>query len=104
MEQPDAVQLQVQQQAHRWVMCCRGEGRLGTYVLEDSALSSDAPFAREPRHGPCRLFPNNKRWYDTIAARAAAQRGVQVLADARRALTDDRARDLLFGAGQYQRR
>ena len=49
-------------------------------------------------------FPNVKRWYDTIAARAAAQRGVQVLADARRALTDDRARDLLFGAGQYQRR
>jgi GST-like protein len=49
-------------------------------------------------------FPNVKRWFDTIGARAAAQRGVQVLAKARKPLTDDKARDLLFGAGQYQRR
>ena len=49
-------------------------------------------------------FPNVKRWFDTIAARSAAQRGVQVLAKARKPLTDDKARDLLFGAGQYQRR
>ncbi len=49
-------------------------------------------------------FPNVKRWFDTIGARAAAQRGVQVLAKARKPLTDDQARDLLFGAGQYQKR
>ena len=49
-------------------------------------------------------FPNVKRWFDTIGARAAAQRGVQVLAKARKPLTDDKARDLLFGASQYQKR
>jgi GST-like protein len=49
-------------------------------------------------------FPNVKRWFDTIGARAAAQRGVQVLAKAHKPLTDDKSRDLLFGAGQYQRR
>jgi GST-like protein len=49
-------------------------------------------------------FPNVKRWYETIGARAAVQRGVQVLEKARKALTDDKARDVLFGSGQYQRR
>ncbi len=49
-------------------------------------------------------FPNVKRWFDTIAARAAAQRGVQVLAKARKPLTDDKARDVLFGSSQYARR
>ena len=49
-------------------------------------------------------FPNVKRWFDTIAARAAAQRGVQVLDKARKPLTDAKARDVLFGASQYQKR
>ena len=49
-------------------------------------------------------FPNVRRWYDTIAARAAVERGVAVLANARKPLTDDKARDLLFGAGQYRPR
>ena len=49
-------------------------------------------------------FPNVKRWFETIGARAGAQRGVQVLADARKALTDDQARDILFGASQFAKR
>ena len=49
-------------------------------------------------------FPNVKRWFDTIDARAAAQRGVQVLATARKPLTDEKARDVLFGSSQYARR
>ncbi len=49
-------------------------------------------------------FPNVKRWFDTIAARAAAQRGVQVLDKARKALTDDKAREMLFGVSQYVKR
>jgi GSH-dependent disulfide-bond oxidoreductase len=32
------------------------------------------------------------------------QRGVAVLADARKPLTDDKARDVLFGNTQYQKR
>ena len=49
-------------------------------------------------------FPNVQRWFDTIAARSAAQRGVQVLDKARKALTDDKAREMLFGAAQYAKR
>jgi GST-like protein len=49
-------------------------------------------------------FPNVKRWFDTIAARPAAQRGVAVLAEMRRPITDDKAREALFGAQQYQKR
>jgi GSH-dependent disulfide-bond oxidoreductase len=49
-------------------------------------------------------FPNVKRWWDTIEARAAVQRGVQVLAKQRKPLMDDKAKELLFGASQYQKR
>ena len=49
-------------------------------------------------------YPNVKRWFDTIAARPAVQRGVQVLADLRKPITDDKAREVLFGRTQYERR
>jgi len=48
-------------------------------------------------------FPHLKGWFDEIAARPAVMRGVEVLADRRRPLVDDKARDVLFGTGQYQR-
>jgi GST-like protein len=48
-------------------------------------------------------FPNAKRWHEEIAARPAVQRGVEVLASARQALTDDKSREILFGATQYAR-
>jgi GST-like protein len=49
-------------------------------------------------------YPHLKGWFDEIAARPAVQRGVAVLADARKALTDDKAREVLFGAKQYEKR
>lgn len=49
-------------------------------------------------------FPHAKRWFDEIAARPAVQRAVQVLADYRKPLTSDTARDALFGNSQYQRK
>ena len=49
-------------------------------------------------------YPHLKRWFDTIAARPAVQRGVQVLADLRKPVTDDKAREVLFGKAQYARR
>ncbi len=48
--------------------------------------------------------PNLKGWFDEIAGRPAVKRGVEVLADRRKPLTDDRARQALFGDQQYQRR
>lgn len=48
--------------------------------------------------------PHLKQWFDMIAARPAVQRGVQVLADLRKPLVDDKARQNMFGAAQYQKR
>jgi GST-like protein len=49
-------------------------------------------------------FPHLRAWFDEVGARPAVQRGCEVLATARKPLTDDKARDLLFGQGQYRRR
>jgi GST-like protein len=49
-------------------------------------------------------YPHLKQWFDTIAARPAVQRGVQVLADLRKPITDDKAREVLFGKQQFERR
>ena len=49
-------------------------------------------------------YPRLKDWFDRIAARPAVQRGVAVLADARKPLNDDRAREALFGKDQYKKR
>jgi GST-like protein len=49
-------------------------------------------------------YPHLKGWFDEIAARPAVQRGVEVLANLRKPLVDTQARDVLFGAQQYQRR
>ncbi len=51
-----------------------------------------------------RDFPHLKGWFDEIAARPAVQRGVQLLADKRKPITDDKAREVLFGATQYKLR
>ena len=48
-------------------------------------------------------YPHLMGWFDEISARPAVQRGVAVLAQQRKPLTDDRAREVLFGAEQYRR-
>ncbi len=48
-------------------------------------------------------YPHLKGWFDEIAARPAVQRGVAVLADQRKPLLGDKAREVLFGATQYKR-
>ncbi|MEX0921206.1 MAG: glutathione binding-like protein [Rhodovibrionaceae bacterium] len=75
---------------------------------EDYSIADIAawPWTRYPdRQGVERGdFPNFMRWFEEIEQRPAVQRGIQVLADSRTASFDDKARELLFGAGQYQRR
>jgi GSH-dependent disulfide-bond oxidoreductase len=48
-------------------------------------------------------YPHLKGWFDEIAARPAVKRGVEVLAKERKPITDDKAREVLFGATQYSR-
>jgi GST-like protein len=49
-------------------------------------------------------YPHLKGWFDEVEARPGVQRGVQVLADLRKPITDAKARDVLFGKQQYERR
>ena len=49
-------------------------------------------------------FPHVKRWFESIGERPAVQRGVTVLADLRKPAFDDKAKEILFGATQYQKR
>ena len=49
-------------------------------------------------------FPNLKGWFDEIGARLAVVRGVEVLAAQRKPLLDDKAREVMFGQTQYERR
>jgi GST-like protein len=48
-------------------------------------------------------FPHAKRWFDEIAERPAVKRGVEILANLRKPLTDDKAKEILFGTTQYSR-
>jgi GST-like protein len=48
--------------------------------------------------------PHLKGWFDEVAARPAVMRGVEVLAAQRKPISDDKAREVLFGATQYRQR
>jgi GSH-dependent disulfide-bond oxidoreductase len=49
-------------------------------------------------------YPALKTWFDAISERPAVKRGVEVLAGARQPLTNDKAREVLFGNTQYAKR
>ncbi|MCT7316148.1 glutathione S-transferase N-terminal domain-containing protein [Ralstonia sp. CHL-2022] len=49
-------------------------------------------------------FPKLQRWFEAIEQRPAVQRAVKVLANERPAVQDDKAKEILFGATQYERR
>jgi GST-like protein len=49
-------------------------------------------------------YPRLKKWFDLISERPAVQRGVAVLTDLRKPITDVKAREILFGQTQYQKR
>jgi GST-like protein len=49
-------------------------------------------------------YPHAKRWFDEISERPAVKRGVEVLANLRKPVMDDKAKEVLFGKAQYERR
>jgi GST-like protein len=74
----------------------------GDYSIADIATW---PWLRRPeRQGVERAdYPNVQRWFDAIAARPAVERGLGVFADkVRNAPMDAKAKEILFGAAQYQ--
>jgi len=48
--------------------------------------------------------PNVKRWFDAISARPGVQLGLKVLADMPVTPMDDKAREIMYGSKQYERR
>ncbi|MBK6650883.1 MAG: glutathione S-transferase N-terminal domain-containing protein [Betaproteobacteria bacterium] len=49
-------------------------------------------------------YPSLREWFETISARPAVQRGIQVLADLRKPISGQKEHDILFGKTQYQNR
>jgi len=74
------------------------------YTIADMAIF---PWMRnaESRGIDMKLYPNAQRWFDDINARPAVQRALQVLSDENAAVPiDDKAREVMFGKTQFQRR
>jgi GST-like protein len=75
----------------------------GEYTIADMAIM---PWLRSHDRQGVKMdtYPHVKKWFDGIAARPAVQRGLAVLADRRKPVMDDKAKEMLFGATQYQKR
>jgi GST-like protein len=84
-------------------------GRTGAWLVGREYSIADIacwPWTRSHENQGISLddFPNVKRWHEAIAARPAVQRAITVLADRRRPLVDQKAREALFGKTQYEKR
>lgn len=89
------------------VMDRRLDGR--EYFADDYSIADIAifPWLRSHKRQGVDLdeYPHVKRWYETMEARPAVQRGLAVMSDKRQSgPMDDKAKEILFGAAQYQRR
>ncbi|MGH6933815.1 MAG: glutathione S-transferase N-terminal domain-containing protein [Dongiaceae bacterium] len=78
------------------------------YLASDYSIADIAcwPWMRRPERQGVDIaeYSHCKRWFDAIAARPAVERGLAVLADkVDTAPFDAKAREILFGATQYQR-
>ena len=73
------------------------------YTIADMAIM---PWLRFPERQGVNIadYPHVQKWRDGIAARPAVQRALTVLADRRKPVMDDKAKEMLFGATQYQKR
>ena len=76
----------------------------GDYSIADISIM---PWLRFPERQGIDIaeYPNVRRWRDGIAARPPVQRGLALLAERRQSTPlDQKSREVLFGATQYQRR
>jgi GST-like protein len=75
----------------------------GEYTIADMAIM---PWLRSYERQGVNMdeYPHVRKWFDGIGARPAVQRGLAVLADLRKPVMDDKAKEMLFGAAQYQKR
>lgn len=84
-----------------------GEARFvagDAYTIADMAIF---PWMRnaESRGIDMTQYPNAQRWFDEINARPAVQRALKVLVNENTAVPiDDKAREVMFGKTQFQRR
>jgi GST-like protein len=76
----------------------------GEYSIAD--MASWPWIITRKRGGEYDEFPHLKRWADAIGERPAVKRGMAVLTDViqRGAGMDAKAKEILFGAKQYERR
>lgn len=82
----------------------RHEYLAGTYSIAD--MASWPWIITRKKGGDYDEFINLKLWADAIGERPAVKRGMAVLTDviARGAAMDAKAKEILFGATQYERR
>jgi GSH-dependent disulfide-bond oxidoreductase len=76
----------------------------GDYSIADMAVF---PWLRSYERQGQKLedFPHLKAWFEGIVARPATQRGLAVMSDnVRKGPMDQAAKEMLFGAAQYQKR
>lgn len=86
------------------------EKRLGEaeYLAGEYSIADIATFPwvvgtrREPEQLESR--PNFKRWLDAISERPAVKRGLAVMADLPQQPLDEKARSILYGAKQFEKR
>ena len=86
------------------------ERRLGqsAYLAGDYSIADIATYPwvagvrREPEQLESR--PNFRRWLEAISERPAVKRGLGVMADLPQQPLDDKARSILYGAKQFERR
>lgn len=90
------VNKRLEQTGDGWLAC-------GCYSIADMAIF---PWTRshEKQGVDLNEYPALKQWHEAIASRPAVQRGVGVLADLRRPLTDAKAKEALWGKAQYAMR
>jgi GST-like protein len=73
------------------------------YTIADMAIF---PWLRNWKNQGMELadHPHLQTWFNKLAARPAVQRGIEVLAHLRKPITDDKAREVMFGSTQYAKR